>query len=280
MMDKPLLFNSSSENMDQIPSESVHLVVTSPPYNCGIDDTDSLPEEDYAEMILDVAKECYRVLVSGGRLAINVANIGRKPYQSRVCLVRYLVQHSAPWLSRGEIIWVKGKAPNGSCSWGSWMSPANPTLRDRHEYILVWSKGDFQLQGPGEPTISKEEFLKATSSVWDDIGPELRRNGHPSPFPIGIPRRLIELYSFSGQTVLDPFMGSGTTGIACMGTGRSFIGYELNDVYFSIAEQRIEGSWWEGVLDGEEEFGIQPQGQEPLERSQGKEVDARAIADT
>ena len=144
---------------------------------------------------------------------------------------------------RGEVIWQKAKSAGGSCAWGSWMSAKNPTLRDVHEYVIVASKGSYARVRKGEDTISKEEFLEATVSIWDILPESARRVGHPAPFPVELPRRLIELYTFEGDLVLDPFLGSGSTAVAAVETGRHYIGYELSAEYIELAERRIrEGS--------------------------------------
>ena len=131
-----------------------------------------------------------------------------------------------------------------STAWGSWQSATNPTLRDTHEYILVFSKGSFRrekVQGR-ESTISKEEFLEFTKSVWEFTTESARKVGHPAPFPVELPYRLIQLYTFSNEIVLDPFIGSGQTAVAALKSGRHFVGYEVNGEYVSLAWERIRGN--------------------------------------
>jgi modification methylase len=140
---------------------------------------------------------------------------------------------------RGEIIWVKGKGATGSCAWGSWMSAGNPTLRDLHEYVLIFSKQRFDRQQKGISTISRDEFMAATTSVWHIPAESARRVGHPAPFPVALVERLIHLYTFEGETVLDPFMGSGSTAVAAIRTGRSFVGYEIEQSYVSVCMERV-----------------------------------------
>jgi DNA modification methylase len=144
-------------------------------------------------------------------------------------------------LMRGEIIWDKGGSASASTAWGSWQSASNPTLRDTHEYILVFSKGNFRrdkLEGR-EDTISKDEFLEFTKSVWKFAAESAKKIGHPAPFPIELPYRLIQLYTFGGEVVLDPFMGSGQTALAAIKSGRHFVGYEINKAYSDLAQARI-----------------------------------------
>jgi site-specific DNA-methyltransferase (adenine-specific) len=234
------IVRASSESMRDLPESSVHLMVTSPPYNVGKDYDEDLSLEEYLSFLKRIWAETYRVLVPGGRACINVANLGRKPY---IPLHAMLIadMFSLGFLMRGEIIWDKAASSSSSTAWGSWQSASNPTLRDTHEYILVFSKGSFRREKVDgrENTISKEEFLEFTKSVWTFGAESARKVGHPAPFPVELPYRLIQLYTFSGEVVLDPFMGSGQTALAALKAGRHFVGYEVNEQYLKLAEQRI-----------------------------------------
>lgn len=234
------IFPHSAETMDALPDSSVHLMVTSPPYNVGKDYDQDLTLEDYREFLRRVMAEVYRTLVPGGRLCFNVANLGRRPY---LPLHRYVIEDllDLGFLMRGEIIWDKGSGAGSSTAWGSWASATNPTLRDVHEYILVLCKENWRrprVEGR-QPTITRDDFLECTRSVWQFPPESARRVGHPAPFPVELPRRCIELYTFSGEVVLDPFMGSGTTAIASMQTGRTFVGYETSADYRDLACRRL-----------------------------------------
>jgi len=234
------IFHSSSETMSELPDNSVHLMVTSPPYNVGKDYDDDLTLAEYLSFLKRVWTETYRVLVPGGRACINVANLGRKPY---IPLHAFIIHdmNEIGFLMRGEIIWDKGASASSSTAWGSWQSASNPTLRDTHEYILVFSKGNFRrdkLDGKTD-TISKEEFLEFTKSVWTFAAESARKIGHPAPFPIELPYRLIQLYTFKDEVVLDPFMGSGQTALAALKAGRHYVGYETNEEYLNLAKKRI-----------------------------------------
>ena len=235
------IFCKSSENMEEIPDNSVHLMVTSPPYNVGKEYDRNLSLTEYRAFLRRVWKEVYRVLVPGGRACINIANLGRKPY---IPLHSFIIEDmlNIGFLMRGEIIWNKDASASPSTAWGSWLSAKNPTLRDIHEYILVFSKDTFKRENPKkrESTISREEFLEFTKSVWTFPAVSARKIGHPAPFPVELPYRCIQLYTFKGEIVLDPFMGSGQTAIAAIKTGRYYIGYEINEDYVKLAEKRIK----------------------------------------
>jgi len=238
-----VIFNHSSEEMGELPDNSIHLMVTSPPYNVGKEYDENLTLEEYLAFLRRVWSETYRVLVPGGRICINVANLGRKPYiPINGLITKELI--NLGFLMRGEIIWNKAASASTSTAWGSWQSATNPTLRDTHEYILVFSKGSFRrekVEGR-ESTITKDEFLEFTKSVWEFTTESARKVGHPAPFPVELPYRLIQLYTFSNEIVLDPFMGSGQTAVAALKSGRHFVGYEVNDEYVNLAWERIRGN--------------------------------------
>jgi len=244
--------------MSQITDDSVALVVTSPPYYAGkayeIErGAGGVPADyiEYLQMLRDVFSECWRVLEPGGRIAVNVANLGRKPYRSLSADVIRILQDDIGFLLRGEVLWAKAEGASGSCAWGSFQSAANPVLRDVTERVVIASKlrldralnrKQRERQGlPFRDTITKEEFMEATLDVWRIRPESAKRVGHPAPFPIDLPRRLIELLTYEEDLVLDPFMGAGTTGLAAKRTGRHFIGYDTDPTYVELAMTRILG---------------------------------------
>lgn len=243
------VFCKSSEKMDELPDNSIHLMVTSPPYNVGKEYDEDLTLERYRGFLKAVWQEVYRVLVPGGRACINIANLGRKPY---IPLHAFIVEDMLElgFLMRGEIIWNKASSSSPSTAWGSWLSAANPTLRDIHEYIMVFSKGAFarkRVSTKGN-TISKEEFLEFTKSVWTFPAEQAKAVGHPAPFPVELPYRLIQLYTYEGDVVLDPFVGSGQAAIAAIKTKRHYVGYDISEEYVKLAERRIRRfSYVQGV---------------------------------
>lgn len=240
------IFQRSAEAMTDLPDNCVHLMVTSPPYNVGKEYDEDFTLDEYLAFLGRVWREVWRVLVPGGRACINIANLGRKPYLPlNAFIARQMIDIG--FLMRGEIIWNKAGHASPSTAWGSWKSPSNPTLRDVHEYILVFSKQRFGRskkrpddQPDRESTISRDDFLEHTKSVWTFPPEPARRVGHPAPFPVELPRRLIELYTFAGEVVLDPFMGSGQTAIAALKTGRHYVGYEVSAEYAALAGNRID----------------------------------------
>jgi site-specific DNA-methyltransferase (adenine-specific) len=242
------IFLKSSESMDELPDCSVHLMVTSPPYNVTKEYDDDLTLEEYRSLLRAVFKETFRVLVDGGRACVNVANLGRKPY---IPLHSYIIQdmHEIGFQMRGEIIWDKGASASPSTAWGSWRSASNPTLRDVHEYILIFSKGSFgRIKAGKESSIERDDFLEFTKSVWKFAAERAKAVGHPAPFPVELPRRLIELYAFKNDVILDPFCGSGATCIAAAMAGRNYVGYEIKQQYVELAEKRIAAMMENGNL--------------------------------
>lgn len=234
------IINKSSESMSELPDASIHLIITSPPYNVGKEYDQDLSLEEYLELLRKVFTESYRVLVKGGRIVINIANIGRKPYiHLNGLLSKQLIEIG--FIMRGEIIWSKGASSGGSTAWGSWLSPSNPTLRDTHEYILVFSKSNYKRDNPEKrgTSITRDDFLELTKSVWVIPTESAKKIGHPAPFPIELPRKIIDLYSFKDEVILDPFIGSGSTAIASIQSGRNFIGYEIDQKYVELANIRI-----------------------------------------
>lgn len=233
-----MLVGHTSELMHELPNDSVALMVTSPPYHVGKEyDTDE-SFEDYLSMLQRVLAESFRVLEPGGRAAVNVANLGRKPYVNFAHIVDSMMQEIG-FLPRGEIVWIKAKGASGSCAFGSWMKASNPVLRDVHEMILVYSKGRWDRAKSGESTITRDDFLQNTLSVWYMRPESAKRAGHPAPFPLELPGRLIDLYTYEDDLVLDPFMGVGTTCLAAAHRNRRWAGYDTEATYVAAAAERL-----------------------------------------
>ena len=249
------IYVGDSRSMDRVQPASVALVVTSPPYFAGKQYEEELGKEgipasyaEYLALLEGVFAECVRKLEPGGRIAINVANLGRKPYRSLSADVIGILQDRLGLLLRGEIIWRKARGAGGNCAWGSFRSPANPVLRDLTERVVVASKGRFDraidrsqrvaADLPHVATPSADEFMEATLDVWELAPESARRVGHPAPFPVELPQRLIELYTWRGDVVLDPFMGVGSAAVAAVRTGRHYLGYDTDEGYVEVARRR------------------------------------------
>lgn len=244
------------ERAGTVAPRSVALVVTSPPYYSGKEYETAIGQgyvpasyTDYLTMLTSVFGACVDLLEPGGRLAVNVANLGRKPYRSLSADVIRILQEDLGLLLRGELIWQKAKGAAGNCAWGTYQKPGDPVLRDLTERVVVASKGRFdraiapavraRAGYPSDATIFRDEFLEATVDIWELPPESATRVGHPAPFPVELPQRLIDLYTYRGDLVLDPFMGSGTTAVAALRTERHFVGYETDPNYVAASLDRI-----------------------------------------
>jgi site-specific DNA-methyltransferase (adenine-specific) len=256
---KPLpepIIHGDARRMDAVPDGSVALVVTSPPYFAGKAyeeelERDGVPSSylEFLQLLGDVFEECTRKLEPGGRIAVNVANLGRKPYRSLSADIIKILQDDLGLLLRGEVIWQKGEGASGSCAWGSFRRATNPVLRDITERVVVASKGRFdrarsvrqrQAEGlPFESTLMTEDFLALSLDLWSIPSESARRVGHPAPFPVELPEQLIRLYTFKDDLVLDPFMGSGSALVAAARLGRRYAGYDLDPRYVELAQRRV-----------------------------------------
>lgn len=233
--------------LKKIPSSSVHLIVTSPPYNVGINYKNYNDRQQYQDYLMWVEKwlkECYRILITGGRIAINLPSSILQSSHSRMSYLSLdyvLLMRKVGFLDREWIGWIKmpkGEIPAKSTSWGSWMSPSCPYCRDAMEYIIVMDKESHKRNDKkGRNDITKEEFLKFSSNCWY-FPPESNRT-HPAPFPLELPYRLIKFYSWVNDIVLDPFVGSGTTCVAAKKLNRKYIGIDISKEYCEMAKNRL-----------------------------------------
>ncbi len=227
--------------LKKIPSNSVHLAITSPPYNVGKEydnHNDKMDYQKYLDWLNKVWQETQRVLVPGGRFALNIAPTGIKDFvpihhdftnQLRKLGMKF----------RTEIIWYKQTMLKRT-AWGSWKSPANPHIVPSWEYVLIFSKNGDRLQGDSkEADITAEEFKEFSDGFWK-IQPERQRNGHPAPFPEDLIYRLIKFYSYKGNVILDMFGGTGTVAVVSHKTDRNSIHIDISNEYCKTAKERLE----------------------------------------
>ncbi len=290
-IDEPFVYGDA-RRMEAVADGSVALVVTSPPYFAGKAyeeevERDGVPSSylEYLELLSDVFAECTKKLEPGGRIAVNVANLGRKPYRSLSADVIGILQDRLGLLLRGELIWQKAEGATGSCAWGSYRNATNPVIRDLTERVVLASKGRFdrarpvaarRAEGlPWESTVSTDDFLALTLDVWSIPPESARRVGHPAPFPVELPEQLIRLFTFADDLVLDPFMGSGSTLVAAARLGRRYVGYDTDPAYVAAARRRVaEDPQPAFGPDGDRAGGLDPAGRPPAGG-----VSARALAE-
>lgn len=285
------IFLGDARDMAAVPSNSVALVVTSPPYFAGKEYEEDMGKghvpasyQAYLSGLQEVFAECVRTLEPGGRIAVNVANLGRRPYRSLSGDVIRIFERLG-LLLRGEVVWVKARGASGSTAWGTFQRPANPVLRDLTERIVIASKGRFdralsvrQRAAEGRPHVSdiwRDEFMEATTDVWEIPSESATRVNHPAPFPLELPRRLIELFTYRGDLVLDPYMGSGTSAVAAVQSGRHYVGYEIDPDYHARAVERVA----EAVVDTRPGPRSTPESTEPASGIDAAIRDGRAFRD-
>ena len=245
------IYCQDSRKMTQLNDESVHLMVTSPPYNVTKQYDENLNLKEYLDFIEDVHKDVYRVLIPGGIVALNIANVGRKPYLPLDCYFIEILEKLHFEIIQ-EIIWDKAASAGGSCAWGSWQSASNPSLRDVHEYIIIARKPDLNrkvihfskeiIKNFPEKIDDKKLDINEEglfTNIWTFGTESAKRVNHPAPFRVELPYRIIQMFSEEDDIILDPFMGSGSTALAAIIAKRRYIGYEIEHKYIDVCERRI-----------------------------------------
>lgn len=236
------ILRGDARDMSELPDQSVDLVITSPPYNVDVDYAaydDDQSISAYRQFLIEAFEECHRVLRSdGGRLVVVIAGSGSGESHVPLNRVAMAAADEASFSLRRELIWDKSVSAGRSSIFGSYKSASAPAFHEQHESILVFYTDQYNRIDSGKDTISKNDFLTSTDSVWK-ISAANQAYDHPAPFPVELPRRAIELLSYKGDIVLDPFIGTGTTAVAASKTDRHYVGYDVSEDYCELARSRL-----------------------------------------
>ena len=229
-------------NQELIEKESIHLTITSPPYNVGIDyksNDDNISYENYLLFTENWLKNIYFWTKDTGRLCLNIPLDKNKGGQKSVGADITTLAKKIGWKYHSTIVWNEGNISKRT-AWGSFQSASAPYVIAPVELVLILYKKEWKRKNQGENDIKKEEFIQWTNGIWTFNGESKKRVGHPAPFPHELPKRCMKLFSFVNDTILDPFLGSGTTIIESIKNRRKSIGIELNQEYTKLAEKRIQ----------------------------------------
>lgn len=250
------IINGDSRQMIELPDNSVHLAITSPPYwqlkDYGTDNQIGFHDsyENYINNLNIVWKECYRTLHNGCRLCVNIGDqFARAVYYGRYKVIPIREEiikfcEAIGFDYMGAVIWQKVTTSNttgGGVQMGSYPYPRNGILKLDYEFILVFKK----LGEAPKPLKEQKELSKMTAEEWNSFFAGhwnfagARQTGHIAMFPEELPRRLIKMFSFVGETILDPFAGSGTTALAAKNTDRNSVGYEINPEFIPFIKEKL-----------------------------------------
>lgn len=238
-----IIVGDSEVILKNIPDNSIDLVFTSPPYNFGLEyesNEDAHYWETYFEKLFRIFNECIRVLKYGGRIVVNIQPLFSDYIPSHHIISNFFISNKLIW--KGEILWEKNNYNCKYTAWGSWKSPSNPYLKYTWEFIEIFCKGDLKKSGNSEYIdISADEFKKWVVAKWS-IAPErnMKDYGHPAMFPEELVERVLKLFSYKDDIVLDPFNGVGTTTVVAKRLKRKYVGIDISDEYCKVAEKRIE----------------------------------------
>ncbi|GIW66904.1 MAG: hypothetical protein KatS3mg095_0802 [Candidatus Parcubacteria bacterium] len=237
-----IIIGDSEEFLKKIPENCIDLIFTSPPYNFGLEyenHKDGIDWEQYFSKLFAIFNECIRVLKYGGRIIINVQPLFSDYIPIHHIISNFFMQNKLIW--KGEIIWDKHNYNCKYTAWGSWKSPSNPYLKYTWEFLEVFCKGSLKHYGNQKRAdITTEEFKKWVFAKWD-IPPEynMKKYGHPAMFPEELAARVIKLFSYKDDVVMDPFNGVGTTTVVAKRLGRKYLGIDISEEYCRKAEERI-----------------------------------------
>ena len=237
-----IICGDSVEVLKTFPDNSIDLVFTSPPYNFGLEyegQDDAHKWKNYFNKLFDIFDECIRTLKYGGRIAVNIQPLFSDYIPSHHIISNYFMNRQMIW--KGEILWEKNNYNCKYTAWGSWKSPSNPYLKYTWEFIEIFSKGSLKKEGNAEDVdITADEFKKWVVAKWN-IAPErnMKEYNQPAMFPEELALRVIKLFSFAGDVVLDPFNGVGTTTAVAQKVNRRFVGIDISQEYCNIAKKRL-----------------------------------------
>jgi len=240
--DSIVILNGDILEINDINENTIDLIVTSPPYDVDIkyeNYNDNIPYDEYLEFTEKWLARCYDFAKNDGRLCLNIPLDKNKGGQQSVCADITTIAKKVGWKYHATIIWNEQNISRRT-AWGSWLSASAPYVIAPVEVIIVMYKKKWEKANKGESDITKDEFIEWTNGVWNFSGESRKKVGHPAPFPVELPKRCIKLFSFVGDSVLDPFVGSGTTLIACLETNRIGIGVDINKNYCELAKKRLE----------------------------------------
>ena len=236
------IYNADILRTSCVKERTIDLIVTSPPYNVGIkynSHDDTMSYKDYLSFTKEWLAKCYRLIKDDGRFCLNIPLDKNKGGQQSVCADITTIAKQVGWKYHSTIIWNEQNISRRT-AWGSWLSASAPYVIAPVEVIVILYKNYWKkISGSRKSDITKKEFVEWTNGVWNFMGESKKRVGHPAPFPVELPRRCIKLFSFVGDTVLDPFLGSGSTLIACILTNRKGIGIEIDRNYCELAKRRL-----------------------------------------
>jgi len=248
------IYNDNILTTNVIEKGSIDLIITSPPYNVSVkynSHDDEMPYKDYLNFAREWLDKCYELAKDDGRFCLNIPLDKNKGGQQSVCADLTTIAKQIGWKYHSTIIWNEQNISRRT-AWGSWLSASAPYVIAPVEVIVILYKKRWKKEsGSRISDITKAEFQEWTNGVWNFSGESKKRVGHPTPFPVELPKRCIKLFSFVGDAILDPFLGSGSTLVACSQTGRRGIGTEIDRSYCEIAKQRVikEGRVYQSRLE-------------------------------
>jgi site-specific DNA-methyltransferase (adenine-specific) len=240
-LDNLSIYNADFLSIQSIAPSSIDLVVTSPPYNVDVKYNsydDKITYDIYLEFTQAWLRKTYALLKEDGRMCLNIPLDKNKGGQESVYSDIVHIAKKLGYIYNSSIVWNEQNWSRRT-AWGSWLSASAPYVIAPVEMIVIFCKKQWKKKARGLSDITRDEFIEWTNGVWNFNGETKKKTGHPSPFPVLLPRRCIKLFSYTSDTILDPFSGSGSTLVACLQTGRAGIGVDIDLKYCEIAKNRL-----------------------------------------